>query len=120
MVEQFEQGAEYFQSVILSSPDFIRIIGLDGRVEFVNPSSLKTLIDSGHSPLGKYWPDMWPDEEDRERVFQPLARVDESVEGSGIGLATCRRILEAHGGTIGLEASPTGGTCAWFELPVPE
>jgi PAS domain S-box-containing protein len=73
MVEQFEQGAEYFQSVILSSPDFIRIVDLDGMVEFVNPSALKTLIDNGHSPIGKYWPDMWPDEADRERVIEALA-----------------------------------------------
>lgn len=53
----------------------------------------------------------------RERVFQPLARVDEEIEGSGIGLSTCRRIVEAHGGRIGLEENPGGGTCAWFELP---
>ena len=55
--------------------------------------------------------------EQRDRVFQPLARVDESVEGSGIGLATCRRIVEAHGGQIGLDDSPSGGTRAWFRLP---
>jgi len=54
----------------------------------------------------------------RHRVFEPLARVDTSVEGSGIGLATCRRVVEAHGGRIGLDESPSGGTCAWFELPV--
>lgn len=53
----------------------------------------------------------------RLRVFEPLARVDTSVEGSGIGLTTCRRIIEAHGGRIGVEESPSGGTCAWFELP---
>ncbi len=53
----------------------------------------------------------------RHRVFEPLARVDTAAEGSGIGLATCRRIVEAHGGRIGLEESPSGGTCAWFELP---
>jgi signal transduction histidine kinase len=56
-------------------------------------------------------------EDQRERVFQPLARVDESVDGSGIGLTTCRRIVEAHGGRIGLAEAPGGGTCAWFELP---
>jgi signal transduction histidine kinase len=56
-------------------------------------------------------------EDDRERVFDPLTRVDESVEGSGIGLTTCRRIVEAHGGRIGLAPSPWGGTTAWFELP---
>jgi signal transduction histidine kinase len=55
--------------------------------------------------------------EQQERVFQPLARVDESVEGSGIGLSTCRRIVEAHGGRIGLTDTAYGGTCAWFELP---
>lgn len=56
-------------------------------------------------------------EADRERVFEPLARVDADVEGSGIGLTTCQRIVEAHGGRIGLTASPWGGTTAWFELP---
>lgn len=56
-------------------------------------------------------------EDQRERVFQPLARVDESIDGSGIGLTTCRRIVEAHGGRIGLTEAPGGGTCAWFELP---
>ncbi|MGN6781651.1 MAG: sensor histidine kinase [Marmoricola sp.] len=55
--------------------------------------------------------------EQRERVFQPLARVDEDVEGSGIGLSTCRRIVAAHGGRIGIADAPGGGTCVWFELP---
>ena len=56
-------------------------------------------------------------EDQRERVFAPLARVNDDVEGSGIGLSTCRRIVEAHGGRIGLTDTPYGGTCAWFELP---
>lgn len=54
---------------------------------------------------------------ERERVFEPLARATSSVDGSGIGLATCRRIVEAHGGRIGLAEAPGGGTVAWFELP---
>lgn len=56
-------------------------------------------------------------EDQKDRVFQPLARIDEDVEGSGIGLSTCRRIIAAHGGRIGLANAAYGGTCAWFELP---
>ena len=54
----------------------------------------------------------------RERVFEPMQRGHGSeVQGIGIGLATCRRIVDAHGGSIGLDASPQGGTRAWFVLP---
>jgi signal transduction histidine kinase len=54
---------------------------------------------------------------ERHRVFEPLARVDDSIEGSGIGLATCRRIVGAHGGRIGVDPTVTEGARFWFELP---
>ena len=58
------------------------------------------------------------DPELRERVFEPMQRGHGAeVPGIGIGLATCRRIVEAHRGTIGLDVSPAGGTRAWFVLP---
>ncbi|MDF9715179.1 GAF domain-containing sensor histidine kinase [Nocardioides sp. ChNu-153] len=58
------------------------------------------------------------DPADAERAFEPLVRLDAAGgDGSGLGLATCRRVVEAHGGTIGLLARPDGGTVAWFELP---
>jgi signal transduction histidine kinase len=55
--------------------------------------------------------------------FAPLVRLHAESEapaaagGSGLGLATCRRVVEAHGGEIGLEPAPGGGTVAWFTLP---
>lgn len=56
--------------------------------------------------------------EDAERVFEPLVRTEESpFGGHGIGLATCRRIVEAHAGRIGLRPRREGGTVAWVELP---
>lgn len=53
-----------------------------------------------------------------ERIFAPLARLDKSVEGVGIGLATCRRIVEAHHGTIGVVQRDGGGSVFWFDLPL--
>ena len=55
--------------------------------------------------------------EDRERVFEPMVRLDKTEPGTGVGLATARRIVEAHGGRIGLDAARDGGTVVWFELP---
>lgn len=58
--------------------------------------------------------------ERRTEVFQPLARLDGAGDGhSGLGLATCRRIVRAHGGRIGLADGVDGGTTAWFTLPDP-
>ena len=54
---------------------------------------------------------------DRERAFEPLVRLDNSLPGPGIGLATCRRVVEAHGGRMGIEAHPGGGSIVWLELP---
>jgi PAS domain S-box-containing protein len=85
MPERFEQDADYFQSVILSSPDFVRIIGLDGQVEFANPSSFKGLIPAGANPIGLYWPDLWKVEEERQKVIEAMnaARRGETVTFRG-------------------------------------
>lgn len=39
------------------------------------------------------------------------------VEGFGMGLAICRAIVQAHGGSIRAFNPPTGGACVEFELP---
>jgi signal transduction histidine kinase len=55
--------------------------------------------------------------ERRETMFVLFARADKRVDGSGIGLATAKRVVEAHGGRIGMEDAAGGGTTVWFELP---
>lgn len=57
--------------------------------------------------------------EDRERVFGMFTRLhDRSVyQGTGIGLAICRRVVERHGGTIAVESSSPTGTTVTFTLP---
>lgn len=56
-------------------------------------------------------------EERRVDVFSLFSRVDDGVEGHGIGLATVSRIVGAHGGQVGAESVPSGGTEMWFDIP---
>ena len=58
-------------------------------------------------------------EDERTRVFEPLARLDKSVSGTGLGLTTARRIVKAHHGAIWIEESPGGGATVRFTLPRP-
>ena len=57
---------------------------------------------------------------DRERIFEPYVRAGEESRagGLGLGLAICRRIVQAHGGRIGVIPRAEGGSRFAFTLPV--
>jgi PAS domain S-box-containing protein len=52
------------------------------------------------------------------RLFQPFSRLASSGkhEGSGVGLASARRVVEEHGGRIWAESAPGEGATFWFTL----
>jgi len=55
----------------------------------------------------------------RERIFEPFVRLPHSPRGgTGLGLAIVRRTIEAHGGTVICDPSPTGGARFTLRLPV--
>ena len=58
---------------------------------------------------------------EQERLFKPFGRSSVRATGgensTGLGLAISRRIVESHGGTIGVESTPGSGSTFWFTLP---
>jgi two-component system sensor histidine kinase BaeS len=60
--------------------------------------------------------------QDREKVFERFYRVEKSrnVEsgGAGLGLTICKKIVQAHDGTISAHESPLGGLLIRIHLPV--
>ena len=115
-------------SMILGDPERLhQLFGniLSNALKYTNPggtieiclssSSGTVLIDFQDSPPGV-------SPEELEKLFDRLYRVEASrsraTGGAGLGLAICRSILDAHGGTIGARRSPLGGVWIHIELPV--
>jgi CheY-like chemotaxis protein len=56
-----------------------------------------------------------------ERLFAPFDRLDAAsrgIEGTGLGLALSKGLMEAIGGSLGVESEPGVGSTFWLELPL--
>jgi signal transduction histidine kinase len=56
-----------------------------------------------------------------QRLFEPYYRsaktADNVKEGVGLGLSIVKSIVQAHGGSVGVESRRGGGARFWFEIP---
>ena len=57
---------------------------------------------------------------DREDIFRRFVRLEDHNEaqyGVGLGLSVVKAIIDEHGGEVGIEGRPDGGSIFWFQLP---
>ena len=53
-----------------------------------------------------------------EMIFQLFNRADSSVPGTGVGLATVKKVANLHGGSCGVDSESGKGATFWIEIPV--
>jgi signal transduction histidine kinase len=57
----------------------------------------------------------------QEQVFLRYVERESRITGrSGMGLYICKKLIDAHGGEIGIDSEPGQGTAVWFRLPARE
>jgi signal transduction histidine kinase len=60
--------------------------------------------------------------EEIPNLFQKFHQIEDhftgQVDGAGLGLALSKRLVEAHGGRMGVESEFGKGSTFWFEMPL--
>jgi PAS domain S-box-containing protein len=117
---------------------------LDSSLIFADPTRVTQVLVNLISNASKYGPigepiEVWITEDDPERIrisiadhgpglgpaerstlfrrFVRLRSAQSAQYGIGLGLHVVKAIVEEHGGDVGVEARPGGGSVFWFTLP---
>lgn len=83
---------------------------------------IECAVDDREARIGFHDSGPGVSEEQRAHLFERFYRTGsasrDTTRGAGLGLAICRKIVEAHGGTIAADASPLGGLLIDIRLPL--
>ncbi len=116
--------------VLASRDELIRLFQnlLGNAIKYVPPGTVPKIEVESQVAVGRWWVEIRDngigvDPESQSSLFKLFSRPhlpqQFEVEGTGIGLALCCKIVEHHGGTIGVESAGHGqGSTFWFEMPV--
>lgn len=109
------QMRQLFQNLIgnalkFQMPDRPLCISIEGHLVEGGQRGQITVQDNGIGFDGKH----------SERIFGVFQRLHSrsKYDGSGVGLAICRKIVERHGGTITVQSTPNQGTAFTVTLPM--
>jgi len=104
---------------------FLNLIA--NAIKFRKPHEPLRICISGLEQDGEVWVFSVKDngigisEKELEKIFMPLHRIDKDADGIGMGLASCKKFVELHGGRIWAESDgPRMGSTLKFTVPVPK
>ncbi len=132
------QASDFGITIISSSCYDVQVLGdqqrlkqvllnlLSNAIKYNRPEGTVTLTcsqESGRVRLSVTDTGPGINPELRERLFTPFDRLDaesSGIEGTGLGLALSKGLIEAIGGTLGVDSVVGQGSTFWFELPIAE
>jgi signal transduction histidine kinase len=97
---------------------------LGNAIKFTEAGEVKVRVTAGDGLFRVAVSDTGPGiaDEDQDKIFEEFHQADSSSTkqkgGTGLGLSIAKRIIELHGGRIGVESSLGKGATFWFTLPV--
>ncbi len=111
--------------VLCDADAFIQVVTnlLSNAVKFTSAGFIKVyaVIRNGMMEIGVEDSGTGIAVEDQGRLFHSFSRIGNhknEVGSTGLGLAICRKIIERHGGTIGVRSTPEKGSTFYFTLPL--
>jgi two-component system sensor kinase FixL len=116
---EIERGAS---PAITADPDLLKIVFenllVNGAHAMSGQGVIRVAIDvhDGHCRVAVHDAGPGIATDVREKIFTPFFTT--KARGSGLGLPTAKRLVEAHGGTIEIECPSEGGTTVTVQLPI--